>query len=50
MVVLEYASKGTVADWDGENKEFVTKDKSELSEEYLRILFRDCIKGLNYSK
>lgn len=46
--VLEYAKKGNVVEWDEKNLIFKSK-VGIITEEYLRVLFRDCIRGLYYS-
>lgn len=45
---MEYALKGTVISWDEAQKKFKA-DITDRSEEYLRQIFRDCVKGLHYS-
>lgn len=46
---MEYASKGTVISWDESQKRF-KPDITDRSEGYLRQIFRDCVKGLHYSR
>ena len=45
---MEYAAKGTLISWDNSALKFIP-NVTGLSENYLRIIFRDCIKGLHYS-
>ncbi len=49
--VLDYASGGQLIEWDDDESKwfFSHEDQHEpLKEDYLRKVFRDCIKGLNY--
>ena len=46
---MEYASKGPLVTWNDIEKKFITNTNG-FSEEYLRKIFRDCVKGLHYSE
>ena len=53
LEVLEYAENGEIISWDEEKGRFKIKtinNEPYLSEEYIRKIFRDCIKGLLYRK
>ncbi|EGR32237.1 protein kinase domain protein, partial [Ichthyophthirius multifiliis] len=50
-MVLEFAQGGQIIEWDDDDKKFFfcnQKQNEPLSEDYLRNIFRGCIKGLFY--
>lgn len=50
---MEYAENGEIISWDEEKGRFKIKtltNEPYLSEQYIRKIFRDCIKGLLYRK
>ena len=51
-IVLDYAEQGQMIEWDeNEEKFYFTKEHSNqevMSEDFLRKIFRDIIKGLYY--
>ncbi len=54
MIVIDYAGGGEVISWDEKKCRFYLnpakyKKKAHLEEEFIRFIFRDCVKGLDYS-
>lgn len=50
-IVLEYAAGGLIVKWNETKKKFEKTGKDEgeyYSEEYLRKIFRDCLKAISY--
>ena len=51
--VLDYAEGGQLMEWNEDDNRFYLRHEYQenfLSENYLRSLFRDIIKGLHYRK
>lgn len=52
LLVLDYAENGQLIEWDEKKNMFITDPMQDeyFSEEKLRLIFRDIVKGMHYRK